>query len=187
MSSGQKKGITITTANGQLTIWDRVLCRIPCLGISIEAIVLDHTPAALSLGALVEAGFSFNWNVLHPEMWDVEGEPIDLVKLNRVPYIYQSEGLAMAALQVADPDDDQEVSSFSKTLTTDCVSKLVELHRTMKTEINKAGVALPSAMAGPAQVAGTASDGAPAGDAAAVDEGEPEDLEGGRRNVYYGI
>ena len=25
-----QKGITITTANGQLTVWDRVICRVPC-------------------------------------------------------------------------------------------------------------------------------------------------------------
>ena len=139
------------------------------------------------MGALIEAGFRFNWDALHPEMWDIENEPIDMVKINRAPYIYQSDGLAMAALQVNDPDDNAEVTTFSNTLTEDCVSKLVAIHRNLKAKVNSAGAAMPSAAVGSAPAADTTG-----GDVEGLpgDDDEGSDLEeepaAARGNVYFG-
>ena len=56
------KPIKLATANGVVCSYDRVFVIIPALKTCVEAVVLDSTPAALSLGRLVQYGFKLSWS-----------------------------------------------------------------------------------------------------------------------------
>ena len=64
------KVLRINTANGKVDVSDRAYIFIPTLNDHAEAIVLNETPAAISAGRLIAAGYLFIWELETPQFND---------------------------------------------------------------------------------------------------------------------
>ena len=76
----------------------------------MEALVFPEAPAALSIGKLVEAGFTFSWLRGTPQLFNPDELEIQVDISHRVPYVYVSQLHTQAAAVVMDMDgvDDDE-------------------------------------------------------------------------------
>ena len=104
------KVLTVKTAKGEITLKERAYIAVPALGIAVEALVFPEAPAALSIGKLIEAGFTFSWLRGAPQLFNPDEVEIQVDVSHRVPYVYVSQLHAQAAAAVVDMDgvDDDE-------------------------------------------------------------------------------
>ena len=87
--SGRKQNCQthpFNTANDHSVSNERLALRVPPLDTTAEAIVLEQTPAVLSIGARQRAGFRFVWPPCHQPCWiRADGIMAALEVINDVP------------------------------------------------------------------------------------------------------
>jgi len=82
------KPYKLHTANGKVETRERYRAYIPTLDDYVEAVVLDNTPAAISVGQLIQVGYSFRWDQTTPAtLINPEGDEIELLVDHNVPYL----------------------------------------------------------------------------------------------------
>ena len=81
-----EKTIYVRAVNDVVPVNKRAYVRIPPLGCSVECIILDSTPAALSTGRLNATGFGFSWPIgKPPSLVDAEGAEVELTLHHYAP------------------------------------------------------------------------------------------------------
>ena len=69
--------LRLNTASGPITTNERAYIKIPCLGESVDVVLVPGKTCALSLGLLVNSGFKFDWspeNEYAPKLYTPEGK-----------------------------------------------------------------------------------------------------------------
>ena len=79
----------VYSAAGPIVVRDRAYIHLPSLDEKIECIVLDNTPAALSVGQLIDAGYEFFWeDAKRPRLISPDDQEIPVFVQASVPYIW---------------------------------------------------------------------------------------------------
>ena len=102
------KVLRINIANGRVDVSDRAYIFVPTLDDYVEAIVLSETPAAISVGRLISAGYLFIWELETPAFKDPNGNEIPVFVVNDVPYIYHDFSNEACVGEVEDSVADEE-------------------------------------------------------------------------------
>jgi hypothetical protein len=94
----------LQTANGDITVDQRVVFALLGLGFPVNALQLHRTPAVLSLGKrCIEEGWSFRWDAWakEPTFTDPNGKAVKVFVEGGIPHILMSQLLEDASLREA--------------------------------------------------------------------------------------
>jgi len=113
-----KSGLMLQTANGPISVAKQVNVNIAGLSGGARALILDSTPAGVSLGRrCTHEGFSFRWDAYgKPDFRDPAGRQVPIVVERDIPYAVADANHACPAEEaapvaaepaaLADPPDD---------------------------------------------------------------------------------
>ena len=79
---------TVTTANGEVQTREEATVHVRELDLIVTVMLLEETPAVLSLGKLCEDdGYTYHWTSGHKRHLTQNGKRIDCKKANYVPFV----------------------------------------------------------------------------------------------------
>ena len=128
------KGLRLSTANGTITVYERAHVKVPGLDHCVEAVLIPSSVCVLSLGLLIQDGFSFKWDPTTehaPTMTNPEGKSIFIWCEKQTPFVsgidYPEENAA-AAIPSSSCECRQKMS-FCSTEIVCCVLWKARIHQ----------------------------------------------------------